>query len=41
MSIYEIIDIKIFDQDIYSKFREKIGPVVGSFGGHFLVQGNL
>ena len=39
MSVYMIIEIEIRDNELYSKYVEKVPEVIGKYGGRYLVRG--
>lgn len=39
MSVYLIIEIKVKDNELYSKYVEKVPEVIESYGGRYLIRG--
>ena len=39
MSVYMIIEIKIKNNELYSKYVEKIPEVIKKYGGRYLIRG--
>ena len=39
MPVYLIIEIKVKDNDLYSKYVEKVPGVIEGYGGRYLVRG--
>jgi uncharacterized protein (DUF1330 family) len=38
--VYLVVDVKINDAEIYGKYKEKVKPLIGSYGGEYLSRGS-
>ena len=37
--VYLVVDVKIHDADAYPKYKEKVKPLIESYGGEYLSRG--
>ena len=37
--VYLVVDVKIHDADAYGKYKEKVKPLIESYGGEYLSRG--
>jgi uncharacterized protein (DUF1330 family) len=39
MPVYMIIEIKVMDYELYTKYVEKVPEIIKKYGGRYLVRG--
>ena len=37
--VYLVVDVKVQDADAYGKYKEKVKPLIGGYGGEYLSRG--
>jgi uncharacterized protein (DUF1330 family) len=38
--VYLVVDVKINDSETYGKYKEKVKPLIESYGGEYLSRGS-
>ncbi len=39
MAVYLVIDIKVIDREVYSRYNERVRPIMEKYGGRYLSRG--